>query len=475
MSVADGRHHTLPVRPGWTILLAVAGVVLLSLLLFQNYRAYEIDNVWYLSFSWNYCNAGVLTDPFMDGSFPGGMGGTIGFGKLGAISQCAVLNAVGWYPQYGQIMVLTVLSAALLLWTGFLKQEGFTDRFVIVFVILLGVTEPFVAIANKLKYEYLVFFLLSASLFSASRQYIFIGALLAFISVEIEPIAILVPLIYVCYLFSHGTPRLRALIETGVAGAICLALFLWLHPQTVSLILHAPPMKETVTAGFLADYFIARKRHLPELAIFAAAAVVFWRRRLQLTNRFPIVAVAAIMVAAILLRYGNTMYMILLYPFLLLVLLQAFPPERHLTAILVVVALLMTPQYGYLIWLNRHQGFTVKDYRRVEEAVDDVVLRVYPERKDIRVYGFYGLWPVHPSRYTAAAESTRSRIAEQDVYLCFDGPLQSTELTQAGLLYCPDIQSAVRTREVAQLQIRQTLRILVPIEPTSRAQVDRPS
>jgi hypothetical protein len=65
--------------------------------MFGNYRVnLAIDTPWDQSFSDNYCMKGIETDATFGSQFPGRMGGTIAFGKLAAIAQCAALSPFNW-------------------------------------------------------------------------------------------------------------------------------------------------------------------------------------------------------------------------------------------------------------------------------------------------------------------------------------------------------------------------------------------
>jgi hypothetical protein len=78
--------------------LAVAFLVVTAYaFVFGNYRPHTaIDTQWYLSFSYNYCINGIDTDPTFWDVFPQGPGGTVAFGKLAAMVQCAALAPVNW-------------------------------------------------------------------------------------------------------------------------------------------------------------------------------------------------------------------------------------------------------------------------------------------------------------------------------------------------------------------------------------------
>ncbi len=102
------------------VVLSLLGLLYIGLI--QKYRAYDIDNPWFLSFSYNYCHGGTLTDEFAGTHYPEGMDGVHLFGKVAARTQCVVLDQVGWTP-WGTVglisiwalivMVVVVVSATL--------------------------------------------------------------------------------------------------------------------------------------------------------------------------------------------------------------------------------------------------------------------------------------------------------------------------------------------------------------------------
>src|SRR5215467_8054526 len=66
-------------------------------IMFGNYRPHtSIDTQWSLSYSYNFCVKGIDTDPTFGAPFPIGQGGTVAFGKLAAMVQCASLAPFNW-------------------------------------------------------------------------------------------------------------------------------------------------------------------------------------------------------------------------------------------------------------------------------------------------------------------------------------------------------------------------------------------
>src|ERR1700722_13315618 len=69
---------------------------LVYFLLIGKYRAFDIDNAWFPSFSYGFWIQHVSTDSFMLKTFPDGMGGVRAFGKLAAVTQGFVSSMSGW-------------------------------------------------------------------------------------------------------------------------------------------------------------------------------------------------------------------------------------------------------------------------------------------------------------------------------------------------------------------------------------------
>src|SRR5690348_12341818 len=95
---------------------------------FAVYRSnVAIDTPWDLSFSYNYCVKGVDTDATFAIAFPGGMGGTVAFGKLAAIVQCAALTPFGWSLAAANVLSIACVVLSMAAIFVFLVGEGF-DR-----------------------------------------------------------------------------------------------------------------------------------------------------------------------------------------------------------------------------------------------------------------------------------------------------------------------------------------------------------
>lgn len=410
-------------------------------LLATKYRAYQIDTPWVQSFSYNRWNLHIDTDAFMSAHFPVGIETRV-FGLVPSFIQALVLNRIGWYPWTGAILSSFFVLLSLAIWNCFLANIGWSRTQRSLYVLALGILEPFVSMATTSRYEFFSFFILSLSLWLASRHYIAAALLLSFLAVETHPFCIVVPLTVLIFLLYQERPVLRTLLLFLLAAMIGAAAYVWMHPLAIITIVHADWHKRTnavLTPGLFQSYFIDRKRHLPELCFLLWAAVLYWKRRASIANHFPLVACAVVLFISCVLR-ASVPYMVFLYPFILMAVWNVLQTKR---ALLIVVAMLMLdilPQYGVLYYyINRNEGYSKEDYASVRRAIDRAQDSMHFSSGEIHIYGDYGLWFSHPQNYVGAATWTEDAIWKSNVVLCYSAPIQSPAMTSLYLIYCPDI------------------------------------
>ncbi len=185
--------------------------------LFENFRPDDLDNPWFLSFSYNMCNEHVDTDQFEQVRFPNGMDGTHLFGKLAASTQCLALNRSRWLPRDASWLNILFVVASLALWWAALRRLRFSPVFVGWYVFLLGVWEPVVNMAGQFRYEFFAFFLMSAAVWLAATRLSVLSITIAFLagrSPEVE---------YVCHC-SRGAGAAAAARGLGLLWLLKVAM-----------------------------------------------------------------------------------------------------------------------------------------------------------------------------------------------------------------------------------------------------------
>jgi hypothetical protein len=392
--LAAGRYTPVSVAVIAVLVAAVYAAM------FRNLRVHNaIDTPWDLSFSYNYCIKGIDTDPTFGSVFPGGMGGTVAFGKIAAMVQCAALAPFNW-----SLVAANVLSvASVVLSMGaifvFLVGEGFGRFGAATCCLALAVTEPFVTMANQSKYEYVTFLLAVCGLLLAARRHLLLAGLISVLAIEVQPIGIMAPIYLVSYELSRMFRTRRFRVEFGrvakllVGGALGLAVYFVLHPTILALLAASPNPTEWGKEGsihFLYEYFFKARlhRHLPELAIFIACLLVHIRRGDYMQWPFPIIASFATLFVGFFLSHRNSYYTPFWYfPSFLLVFLTISVAWRAVVPVLVLV--LFVPQYavGYV------EGHKYAEQGELQIARSVIASRG-TELNHAHIFGDFIFWPV---------------------------------------------------------------------------------
>lgn len=443
------RLPTLPL-----LLMSLLGFYVL---MFLRYRPYDIDNPWFLSFSYDTFVERVTSDQFMNVAFPGGMNGTQLFGKLAAITQYLVARVAGWHQRPMELLSALCVVLSLYIWSLKLKKLGYGNRFVLSFVLIAGISEPFLATAEKMRYEYLSLLLISLGLLLLAHRRFAVGMFIVALAFEIEPMAILgmIPATVLAYSMNADRFSVTRRIVVGAVPAwvICLCL----HPEILHihlLLAHAPANDIKMTGGIFRAYFLSRLRHLPELVVFAVAGWIYWRRHHSFGSYYLGISAAVLVAVAALVPHGNVAYFIFVYPFLLGVALVAFQAERRALWIVILAVVYLVPQYVWLSYTNRGMGYRTKDIRQASQAIDGAEHAIGVADSDVRIYGDYGLWFAHPRFYRAASESTLTEIKDANLYLCYERPIEHGGMAATNTLFCPEIRQNVSLKLISTTVVR---------------------
>ncbi len=438
--------------------LRVVVLLLLALLyggLTQKYRAYEVDNPWELSFSYNLCHSGVETDTFAGLRYPGGMDGVHLFGKVPARVQCLVLDRTGWTP--GWVVCLNVIfgMASLWLWWSFLACMGYRERWIAIFILLLGVSEPIVSMMEKGRYEFFTFFLLSLALWLGVQSWELAALLVVMFSVETQPMGV-VPMMLVMLLLTLRTENQKKLIlKAAAAGIVMAAFYLRLHPGAIQEMIGGHPYSGSVLGGILQTYFIERRRHLPELAMLLLGGGLCWRHRGKITDRTGLWLALTAGSVFFIMPHPNVAYAAFLMPFLLWAALEGYDHSPHLRWVPALVFVSILFQYAYLYKVNRQEGFRGQDFAAVRESISESERTLQIPDSQAHICGDYSLWFAHPDNFsTCSPHAQQTEIAAANLFLCFDEPLQQNGLNSPEWLSCSKVNEVVPLRELSSLTIR---------------------
>jgi hypothetical protein len=443
---------------------------ILYIALFQRYRAYEIDNPWYLSFSRNYCVDRYPGDFFLNGVFPDGMGGTAVFGRLAGLTQGLVLNDFAWRPFPAMLLSSALVIAGLVFWYRVLRQGGLSPAKSSALILATGLTEPFVGMANRFRFEPFAFLSFAAAFWLAGTRRPLLALIVGLLALETEPVAAIVFCSVFLFLLRTQQQRPAKLLwKVSIAGACFAGFYFSLHPDIFHILNDTDWHRgsgQREFGGFLRAYFIQRKRHLPELGLFAIAFYVYLKKHAQAPAFVHRMAemTALVCVFSFLMNWPTPAYMVLFFPSALVVTGWCIETKWNFEwSVPILLAVLMLPQYGALAYINAQEGFRSTELNQVANAIHKSEREIGLDDSRAQIMGDYSLWFAHPAHYRALARTTRTYIPTEDLFLCFDGPIRPPAMVDPIVRYCADVTNVIRSREVDRITVRgHVLHILAP-------------
>jgi hypothetical protein len=393
-SLAGGKYYPVPVSVIAVFVMAVYAA------LFGVYRCnHAIDTPWYLSISYNYCIKNINTDATFGGSFPAATGGTVAFGKLAAMVQCATLAPFNWSLVAANVLSVAgvVLSMAAIF--AFLVGQGFSRFGAVTCCLALAATEPVVAMANQSKYEYITFLFAVCGLLLAARRHLFLAGLISVLAIEVQPIGIMAPIYLIAYELSRMIQirqfrlELDRVAQIVLGGVLGVAVYFILHPEILALLAASSNSAgwNAYPTHFLYEYFFEARlyRHLPELVVFTACLLVHIWRRDYTRWPFPIIASVGTLFIGFLLHHGNGYYTPFWYfPSFLLVFLTISAAWRA-AAVPVLVLVFFVPQYA----VAYIEGRKYADQGELQVARSAIASRG-TDLSHVHIFGDSIFWPM---------------------------------------------------------------------------------
>jgi hypothetical protein len=418
------KKRSFAVRKYTSIYISIFGVLVAAVyaVLFRNYRVNtNIDISWSLSFSYNYCVKGVDIDATFGVPFPVGQGGTVAFGKLAAMVQCAALAPFNWSLIAANLLTVAGVLLSTTVIFAFLVDQGLSRFDAATCCLALAATEPFVAMANQPRSEYLTFLLAVCGLILAARCQLFLAGLISALAIELQPIGIMAPVYLIAYELSRmiQTRQFRSefdrVAKLVLGGMLGLALYFILHPNILVILANATGWSNGAR-HFLYGYFFEARlyRHLPELLVFAVCLMAHIWRRDYMKWPFPLVASLATFFIGFLLPHANYYYTPFWYfPSFLLVFLTTSVASRAVVVPLLVLVLFV-PQYAVAyVWAHK--------YARQDElqVARSLIAGRGTDLSHAHIYGDFIFWPVFKdlSFHWAPAAMSKQLLESDRTYL----------------------------------------------------------
>jgi hypothetical protein len=155
-------------------------------------------------------------------------------------------------------------------------------------------------------------------------------------------------------------------------------------------------------------------------------------------------------------------YAALAMPFLLWPALEGYAlGGKYWRWIPAMYALLSLAGYVYLVRTNWREGFGSREFQAVQAQLREIARAEHRSLPSLKVTGDDSLWFAHPEHYAAMPDS--APLQDADVYLCFDGPLQSKGLSPTNQLWCGQMRTMAPMHEVQKMVLKgHTVHAYVP-------------
>ena len=436
----------------WVIGAFCIAIVLTYFLLHDIYRPDNYDDPGFLSFIYNYINRGISHDVVFGSTHRNGYSGLVLFGKSCGYLYGAVLSPVGWTRSNSHLISILLVLLSAFFWYQIISKLGFSLRLTLFFSLALLLLEPFFGAANQARSDALCFFLLSLALLLFIKRVYLLSGFIAMVSFEVHPVGIST----FFYILAVALTRMGTMKTTekkpgrfalGFAAGILLgAVYYYILHRNALPLLFSTLMRGN-QGGFkivpiLSEYFFKTKyyRHIPELILIMGCSGVFIIKKYWRKNRLTAFFFLAACAVALIIRRPNFMYMIFLYPALLLLILSVFEAGGRPRLIMVIFLIYLIPQYAFVYFQNRDYDLP-RYIGEVKRSVPDDSLSILGSPND---------WFAFQDRdfYTLDYRKGIESLSLKEFYLIENDAYRSGQYRETRSF----IQENYQTREIAQFR-----------------------
>lgn len=379
------RLARLPARAGLavTAALLVAGYALLHNRLHVHY----LDDAWSMSFVWTWMHDGVAADRV----YRADAALTFGYGQF--VLYGALLQLLGWTKGNALLISTALMAGAAGCWYGICRAARWPREPAALMGLSLLLFYKCVEAANLARPDALVLCLLSTSLWLMTRHRALAAGLVAAAAVEVHPIGATTFFYLGAWLLYQprslmADPALRRALLTWAAVGLALGalLFYLSRPELLTLerlrtmstsTVHGPPRTDFTWI----DRHFRYHSHV-EGGIFIAALALYLWRRLWRVDALPLLCLAGVLLAALLIRRPNGFYVLMAFPAFALLCARALADLRLLRLAFIALLLSFSLRAGLQYRQQRDYDF---------QATMDRVTEMIPA-DDLPVVGLDDFW-----------------------------------------------------------------------------------
>jgi len=341
-------------------------IVFIYIGLHGKYRIENVDDAWTVSWAYNI----VIKHTEIDDIFPFTKWRLSQFHKTYAYLYGYILKAIGWTKSNAHIISIIISFLSLICWYNLLLSLDYDKKFAISFILILCVSEPFFALANQARVDALTFLFVSFSFYSLITKRYFIFGLSTLIAIENHPIGVIsifyaAPFFLLNYKQILESPKEKNQFLMKLAAGIIIGMlyYIYLHwdglNKVPATLIEGSSWEGSVN-NFLFAYFLKTKylRHLPELIIFLASALIFIFSKYYKKEKLVPFILISLLFSTLVIRRPNFHYTIFVYPGFILTLVFVAHRLKKINLALVLFLVLLFPQYSFVRYVNRHYNET---------------------------------------------------------------------------------------------------------------------
>jgi hypothetical protein len=349
-------------------LLSLAIILLAYVLLHMKYYIYYVDDAWFVSENYYYCQTGKIEDVlFRAVDAPDRV---LLFGKTYFQVYGNFMEWFGWTKGNAILLssIFTWLSAWF--WWRNAKLLGFSEVFSRTVGLSVLILPAFFNAAMLTRPDAFVFFLSAATFWAFLKKIYPLSGFLLLVSVESHLMGITGAFFILAYVlatwrsfFDEGWKLPLHVLLFLVGAGLGAYYFYWLHPdftfERLNTILSIKKGMNDFEYGYIVKYFTQHfwYRHVWELPVLFTAIYLFVKNRLWKDNLFIPVFFTVAVLSSFVTSRPNANYMVFIYPAFVFFGIYVFEKTGLLKKLSNIVAVLLLVLYGAHYFAHRTYDF----------------------------------------------------------------------------------------------------------------------
>jgi hypothetical protein len=369
--ISSSSERSFPKNLKWALFAYFICFIIIYHILQLNYRLAEIDDTWWISFSYNFFHHGITYD-LISGSnvFSAGVQH---FGKTYSFLIGVFLDFFGWTKPSSYFLSLLFIFGGFISWYFILRRFQYSRELCVTFCVTGLLLDPFFSAAVSARSEAFVFLVSSLAFLLFVFDRYFESMAVAWIGLETHPIGAVAFFLMAAAFWAprplHLPPRpkiSRIWILSSAGFGLGALYYLLLHSdglaQLPQSLLSQNQLSGQSVQNFMFDYFFHSKyhRHLLELALLVFCAWEFFRYKIFLKDPLIITLSISLLLFTLIFRRPQYHYALYFYPAFLLIVARVFEARWNLRWMVWGFLAALLPQYAFAYHLNQGYDYNLE-------------------------------------------------------------------------------------------------------------------